>query len=103
MALLSNLEQLCAYSNALTGSIPEEFGLLNKLEVLMLQNNSLTGYVPPSLGDLPLKKLQLHWNQIGGVIPMDICDLTLTSLHTLTADCAGAGDKVACNCCTSCY
>lgn len=42
--------------NAISGTIPEEFGNLISLTMLDLDNNLLTGEIPPSLGNL--SKLQ---------------------------------------------
>jgi len=43
---------------------------------------------------------EIDSNDITGVMPNDVCDLTLYGwLSTLAADC----DEVACPCCTSCY
>ena len=44
--------------------------------------------------------LLLHGNDLSGVIPTEICILSLTNL---TADCLGPNAKVTCTCCTQCY
>ncbi|CAB9504939.1 Leucine rich repeat N-terminal domain [Seminavis robusta] len=66
---LSNLQELDASTNLLTGSIPSEFDTLLELRRLDLSQNSLSGGIP-TLRDLSkLEYLSLSGNKIDGQIP----------------------------------
>jgi len=64
-------------------------------------NNTLTGPVPTSWGQLVgMEELQLQHNNLEGVIPSEVCDLTLGALSFLSADCRNCPQTA---CCTQCF
>ena len=80
---LRKLKLLSLTNNSkLSGEIPATIGELNELETLALFSNNLTGILPISLSNLTLLKvLDLGSNQIGGTIPAELQNLS--SLETL--------------------
>lgn len=99
---------LYMYENALTGTIPPNFGSSPVLRDLYLNDNLLTGTVPAiAAGQLEVfTEFRLEVNEITGTMPASICALrgpsNETDLVTLIADCAGSPPQVSCSCCTAC-
>lgn len=88
---LAYLESIDLSSNHLSGPIPVELGDLEYLRILKLRNNRLTGSIPPQLmrardllycgrgkipgvywGNTGLMQLDLARNQLSGIIPPEI-------------------------------
>jgi hypothetical protein len=71
-----------------------------------LFNNELRGPIPSQIGTLVnLEFLFLHFNDLTGPMPEEICNLRRVSLRALVADCGPRG-KVQCQqpeCCTLCF
>ncbi|BAT84204.1 hypothetical protein VIGAN_04150600 [Vigna angularis var. angularis] len=64
-----NLETLDMSENAISGSIPREFGLMKLLQTLDLSNNQLSGEIPRELINISsLQTLDLSDNQLTKVI-----------------------------------
>ncbi|RLN18535.1 serine/threonine-protein kinase BRI1-like 2 [Panicum miliaceum] len=71
------LEYLDLSYNALSGSIPEEFGDMVVLQVLDLARNNLTGEIPASLGRLRnLGVFDVSHNALSGGIPDSFSNLS---------------------------
>ncbi|XP_004983438.2 brassinosteroid LRR receptor kinase BRL2 [Setaria italica] len=71
------LEYLDLSYNALSGSIPEEFGDMAVLQVLDLARNNLTGGIPASLGRLSnLGVFDVSRNALSGGIPDSFSNLS---------------------------
>lgn len=121
-----NTELLSIPGIELTGSIPSEIGLLAKIskfcalaslaslfpranhsspvppETLHLHDNDLSGTIPTTLGNLPnAKQIILHFNQLTGVMPEEVCLLTDESLEALVVSCHGSSGP-DCGCCVDC-
>lgn len=90
-------------NNNFIGSIPENFGGAPNLRDLYLNGNQLTGTVPNiQTGQLTaLSEFLLQDNEIGGVMPANICSLLSPNgmLEDLWADCG----EIDCDCCTQCF
>lgn len=80
---LSNLEELWAESNELSGTIPATIGPgLRKLTRLYLSGNNINGSVPVNLALIPLEELLLSDNQFESSIPEELFYLgSLIYLH----------------------
>lgn len=79
---LSHLEYLDLSVNQISGAIPETFGDLTALQSLNLVYNELTGPIPATIGLIaPLRNIDLSYNQINGELPNSLADLT--ALETL--------------------
>jgi hypothetical protein len=64
-------------------------------------NNTFTGAIPAEWGNLiAMEELQLQANNLEGVIPFEICALTLAGLEYLSADCDNCPETA---CCTECF
>lgn len=84
--------------NALTGTIPTEFGLLGEMQQMWLYGNFLDGNIPTELGLLrQMTLLQLEGNQFVGSMPDEVCANRgfLRPLLTLGADCFDVGFTVS--------
>jgi len=103
ISALNDLEGFKLSRNSITGTIPPNIGTLHRLVELRLESNQLEGEVPSEMGDLlSLKVARLYNNNITGNVPEEVCDLTTDEeLTYLAVDCAG--EKVTCNCCTTCF
>ncbi len=63
----TNLEELNASHNSLTGALPSQIGQLKNLKVLNISYNQMTG-VPAEVGQLQnLQVLDLSYNQLTGL------------------------------------
>lgn len=80
------LVRLWLYDNALTGSVPTEFGNIVGLEILSLEENALVGTLP--------EEICLNRNEMG--------DPRMGGLTILEADCSPTALEVECSCCTCC-
>lgn len=126
MGLLTKLEWLQFDSNALQGSIPDEWAGLKSLHTLKMAHNPITGPLPSILGTLPLthislqdthitghvptqlgelttlQDVHLQMTQLTGTMPVQVCDLLGDGkvMQTLAADCK---EEMVCECCTVCY
>jgi Leucine-rich repeat (LRR) protein len=70
---ISNLKELRAANNQLTGSIHSSISSKGNLEVLNLSNNAITGTISADFGTLPnLRELILSGNQLTGSIPSSL-------------------------------
>lgn len=69
---------------------------LVSLGYLLLDSNPLlTGTIPMELGDLnKLSFLRVFGTEVTGDVPLQVCDLTDTSLTALEVDCG-----ISCTCC----
>ncbi|KAL3700786.1 hypothetical protein R1sor_018808 [Riccia sorocarpa] len=75
-----NLQEFHAAGNALTGSIPPEFGKLPSMGVLDLADNALTGHIPPALGNCSkMTSLDLSNNKLSGNIPPELGNIMVLS------------------------
>jgi len=99
---IQTMESMSLTDNALTGSIPTEFGRLTNIEDLWLFGNQLTGTVPKEMGNLKrMKFFQVEGNDLTGIMPNEVCANTQFPSETLTvlgADC----NEVSCSCCDCC-
>ncbi|KAG7367656.1 leucine rich repeat LRR-containing protein [Nitzschia inconspicua] len=97
--LQENLEVLSIGRNKLEGTIPTQLGLLTKLVEMNLAGNSLTGTVPEELNNMgALTILRLEDNNLGGLMPADMCNRTTGGMLQISLDC----EEVQCSCCTGC-
>ncbi|KAL2925493.1 Receptor-like protein kinase HSL1, partial [Bienertia sinuspersici] len=79
--LLKNLQYMYLYKNRLSGEIPSSIEALDLIEFDLSQNN-LTGIIPAEIGNLSkLEVLNLFQNQFHGIIPPKIA--LLPSLKVL--------------------
>ncbi|MCU0425362.1 MAG: FG-GAP-like repeat-containing protein [Candidatus Kapabacteria bacterium] len=95
------LKSLNLSGNLLTGTLPDELGLLTELQMLNLANNRFTGRIPPALATSNsvritaaktlqltaaegLQTLNVSNNQLSGVIPFELGNLT--ALRSLSLD-----------------
>lgn len=92
IAELRTMESMSLTDNALTGSIPTEFGRMTNIEDLWLFGNRLTGTVPSEIGNLRrMKFFQVEGNDLTGVMPDQVCANTQFPSEVLTvlgADCS---------------
>uniref|UniRef100_A0A7N0TFQ6 non-specific serine/threonine protein kinase n=1 Tax=Kalanchoe fedtschenkoi TaxID=63787 RepID=A0A7N0TFQ6_KALFE len=58
--------------NALTGKIPKTISHLTMLNSLNLSSNKLSGNIPGNLGMLKLSAIDLHDNELSGVVPPEL-------------------------------
>lgn len=85
---MTSLASLSVAECAIEGPIPSELGNLASLQELWLYGNQLTGNIPPELGNLLfMSTLELQGNLLNGPMPDEVCDLTMTFLGKLGADC----------------
>jgi Leucine-rich repeat (LRR) protein len=72
---LASMKNLVLQSNQLSGSIPSALGSLNELRILKLDNNRLSGSFPQTLGMLGrLEELSVAGNpQLSGSLPDKLC------------------------------
>jgi hypothetical protein len=74
---LYRLEYLSLENNLISGSIPSWLGYLSPLRYLYLNNNQLSGEIPVSLGYLySLFEVDLSYNHLSGSIPSTFGDRT---------------------------
>ncbi|KAH0684562.1 hypothetical protein KY289_022314 [Solanum tuberosum] len=66
---LQNLQSLALSNNSFSGQIPLSFANLISLEFLDLSLNALSGTIPKSLEKLPLKSINVSFNELEGEIP----------------------------------
>lgn len=68
--------------------------------VLWLYSNGFSGTIPTELGNLEyLEQLLLHFNDLEGSVPSQIC--ALPNLKGITVSC-GVFDGPKCDCCVDC-
>mmetsp|Transcript_21982 Transcript_21982/g.51758 ORF Transcript_21982/g.51758 Transcript_21982/m.51758 type:complete len:919 (-) Transcript_21982:101-2857(-) len=72
--LLQSLEELRLADNGLTGQIPRSLRAVETLRVLILTGNALRGTIPDGFFDFltELRILQLNRNELSGALPEDI-------------------------------
>jgi Leucine-rich repeat (LRR) protein len=104
---LLSLRDLRFQQNEMTGAIPTELGLLTNLEVLDCSNNEFVEEVPSELGELTaLTAMQVHFTDVSGSMPEEICALRKGVLATLQAQCFDVNAQIQCErpeCCTQCH
>ncbi|KAH0757259.1 hypothetical protein KY290_020752 [Solanum tuberosum] len=66
---LQNLQSLALSNNSFSGQIPLSFANLISLQFLDLSLNALSGTIPKSLEKLPLKNINVSFNELEGEIP----------------------------------
>uniref|UniRef100_A0A251UFP7 non-specific serine/threonine protein kinase n=1 Tax=Helianthus annuus TaxID=4232 RepID=A0A251UFP7_HELAN len=66
----TSLEALDLSSNLFYGSLPESFGSLKGLEYVDLSNNNFSGHILTYLQQIPLKHLNLSYNNFDGEVPI---------------------------------
>ncbi|GKY92030.1 hypothetical protein MPSEU_000174600 [Mayamaea pseudoterrestris] len=96
---LTSLVHLDLHDNALSGSIPEEYGNLSNMRFLFLNRNLITGSVPWEL--MYMKKLSIFMidqNELGGSDAAVCGDNKPPTLTNFVADC----NELQCDCCTKC-
>jgi hypothetical protein len=98
-----NLASLSITNATVSGPIPTEIGLLSGLQRVWLYSNAMTGVIPSEIGNLPkLEVLELYANSLSGSMPTQVCsriDSATYEFKALTVDC----QEVPCTCCTQCY
>ena len=78
---MPNLLEVSLHDNNFNGSF-DKFNENTMLETLLLQRNMLTGEIQEdTFINVPLKLLDMSYNQIGGQIPYDFYDIQFVSLH----------------------
>ncbi|WVZ08814.1 hypothetical protein V8G54_022160 [Vigna mungo] len=91
-----NLETLDMSENAISGSIPREFGLMKLLQTLDLSNNNLSGEIPHELINMSsLQELYLSDNQLRSYLDISALDISNNQLvgkiPSLTKNMSGLG------------
>ncbi|KAF9618123.1 hypothetical protein IFM89_000239 [Coptis chinensis] len=86
ISLLRNLEQLRISDLNVSNMTFPDLQELTKLEELVLRSCSITGPIPPYIGErlLNIKKLDLSFNRLTGVIPETFAQLTTLQFMFLT-------------------
>lgn len=92
---LRSLTKISLNSNQLSAAIPSELGKIDDLIFLKLANNNLSGMIPSELGNLEsLEEFTLIGNpQLGGTIPRELCDIAVNITRQ------AVGCQVGCTCC----
>ncbi|KAJ0855952.1 putative protein kinase RLK-Pelle-LRR-XII-1 family [Helianthus annuus] len=66
----TSLEYLDLSSNLFYGSLPGSFSSLKGLEYVILSRNNFSGHIPTYLQQIPLKGLNLSYNNFEGEVPV---------------------------------
>jgi Leucine-rich repeat (LRR) protein len=70
---LTNLLEIYAGNNFLTGSISNDFGQMTTLQKIVLPQNLFTNSIPSSLGHFPaMREIDLHGNLLSRTIPSEL-------------------------------
>jgi len=88
-----NLTKLYLWENNLTGTIPESLSNCTKLSNLQLQENQLSGELPKEIATLPLKTLNVAYNNLSGDIPLAIMSKDIWN-HSWGSIIAGNGFNI---------
>jgi len=71
-----HVESLAIFFNDLQGQLPAALADLGQLRLLDLHNNNIGGLIPAEIGRLAnLEALELSWNQLDGSVPAELGDL----------------------------
>ncbi|CAB9503813.1 Receptor-like kinase [Seminavis robusta] len=99
---VSTLVSLGISNCSLTGTLPPFLG--DEFVQFFAHDNALTGTIPAEWGALEdVKRIELHDNLLVGTMPDEVCDLREAfRLVRLTTDCQRQVGTVACDCCTCC-
>ncbi|GMH00352.1 hypothetical protein Nepgr_002191 [Nepenthes gracilis] len=71
----TRLADLNLAMNSLSGNIPSALSSLSLLNSLNLSSNKLTGLIPVSLGNLKLSLIDLSYNQLFGIVPLELLEI----------------------------
>lgn len=101
---LDSLKVLDIDENRLEGTLSGRVGNLVDLVFVEFEENRFEGRIPASFGNLKkLRTATFRGNDFRGEMPNTVCNNKVPNglLNILTADCAG--NKIECECCSSCF
>lgn len=96
---MTQLVELIAESNQLSGPLPDGIGNLTNLVDLLLRQNQLSGPISPEIGNLSaLRLMDLQENEFSGALPAELGGLrSLEHLNLFGNALSGAVPETICN------